>query len=138
MDPNSQTAFLNGSSAWSHSLANVEFYPGTGNYNSPQTYKIENVSGNGQDGVTYIYTDSAGFITHTDTYLNVAYTGGYSAAKRQSVVTHELGHVLGLGHSSSSNCSVDPVMDPFTSHRWDTCQINTPKSDDIDGVNVLY
>ena len=48
----------------------------------------------------------------------------------QAVVTHELGHVLGLGHSDNPNTLM------FT--RGGTAGIRTPKADDRAGIALIY
>ncbi|MCW3817810.1 M10 family metallopeptidase domain-containing protein [Micromonospora sp. DR5-3] len=72
------------------------------------------------------------------TWWNSYYTDGYSSAKRQSVMVHELGHALGLAHSSAGSCTNVPIMQPDTYTRYDVCRLTTPRAGDIDGVNFLY
>ncbi|MER7894449.1 matrixin family metalloprotease [Micromonospora sp. NPDC094482] len=69
-----------------------------------------------------------------DTYA----TDGYTAAKKQSAMVHELGHVLGLAHSGIGPCVSVPVMYPSTDIRYGNCLINTPKADDVNAVNFIY
>ena len=86
-----------------------------------------------------VYSCSGGtWDTTIVTWWNRYYADAYSAAKRQSVMVHELGHAFGLAHSSGSNCLSVPIMQPDTATRWDLCHWNTPQSDDVNGINFLY
>lgn len=62
--------------------------------------------------------------------LNWSLVSGYSAAKRQGVAAHELGHALGLAHNGSSAAI---LMYPY-----DSRTVTTPQSDDKAGVNAIY
>ncbi|MGD0153730.1 MAG: matrixin family metalloprotease [Thermacetogeniaceae bacterium] len=125
----SRACWQNGASAWNNATSRVSF-----SYNS--NYEVylgatndDNIS---WDGITALYA-SGNTITSADCYLNEYYTNGYSSAKRQSVSTHELGHVLGLGHSNGAR-----IMNPYTDSRWDTYGVNTPQTDDLNGINAMY
>lgn len=90
------------------------------------------------DGFTLASCTAGYHIVTAQIAINRFYADGYSVAKRQSPLAHEFGHALGLDHSSALSCSNMPVLQPLTSDRYDTCLINTPRSDDIAGVNALY
>lgn len=88
-----------------------------------------NIYGNtGWDGATQACNGSSPRGA-TLVMLNRYYTDDYSAAKRNGVATHEVGHALGLGHMGDSTS----VMYPNTPGRSQT----SPGSDDIKGVNTL-
>ncbi|XP_059318760.1 metalloendoproteinase 1-MMP [Lycium ferocissimum] len=53
------------------------------------------------------------------------------AVDLESVVTHEIGHVLGLAHSSVKNAVMYPSLSPRTKKR-------DLKLDDVEGVQALY
>lgn len=62
--------------------------------------------------------------------LNWSIVSGYTAAKRNGVAAHELGHAFGLAHTTASTAR---LMCPY-----DTRTVTTPSSDDKAGVNALY
>lgn len=121
------TGWNNARSTWNGSAANVLFYNGSSSYVVRDTYN----SSVGWDGVTYNYGGST--TTSSDIYLNSYYTSGYSDGKVQAVSAHELGHLLGLAHVNGC-----VLMNPYTSTRYDTCGVNYPTSDEVNGVNGLY
>lgn len=124
------SGWLNGAGAWNNSPALI-VYSNNGSslislrdtYNSSVTW----------DGLTqYNYNIFNNFTSSTGT-LNNYYTSGYSTGEIQSVATHELGHVAGLAHSSGC---VIMVGDTYT--RWVSCGIDTPQTDDDNGIDAMY
>jgi hypothetical protein len=88
------------------------------------------------DGIAYLSPCNACTDTYADARLNKFFTDGYGAAKRQSVTEHEMGHVFGLAHTAGQ-----VLMNPSTcgaNSRWCTFSINTPRQDDVDGINAIY
>lgn len=71
-------------------------------------------------------------------WINTYAGDSYSTAKKQSLFTHEIGHALGLAHTSAQSCPNVAIMHPKTSTRYDICRYTTPRPDDIDGIEVLY
>jgi hypothetical protein len=90
------------------------------------------------DGLTQLFpSQTANPYVYASAFLNDFYTNGYGAAKRQSVAEHELGHVFGLAHHNG----VAVLMNGFTcgaNSRWCTFSVNTPKGDDVNGINAIY
>ena len=66
------------------------------------TYEDLTISDTSKSSVTWAgqYSNSSGADTIK---FNSYYMSGYTSSKKQNVTTHELGHALGLAHSTSSN-----------------------------------
>lgn len=123
-----RTGFNNAISAWNSSPANVYLEIGTGALTVQDT---SNCSAS-WDGITYENINVFGYFTYANAYLNSCSTKNYSASTIQGVAAHELGHAIGLGHQNGC-----VLMTPDTSTR-DSCGINTPQQDDVNGINYLY
>ena len=84
-------------------------------------------------GVTYVYSDTPDTqLWDCDVAFNdYAYNWSPGSYDFQSVAAHELGHVLGLGHTNSPGA----VMTPFLSANQ---QIRVLQSDDLAGEAFLY
>jgi predicted Zn-dependent protease len=68
--------------------------------------------------------------------LNAAKTQNLTRAQIQTVAAHELGHVLGLAHETTTCALMNPNPDymTFFCGGW----VNTPQQDDVNGVNAMY
>ena len=98
-----------------------------------------NYGNTGFDGITYRTCSSDGYnVKAPISWLNTYYTDGYSVAKRQSVMVHEVGHALGLDEFSARSCTNVPIMQPDTETRYDACLLTTPQSDDVNGIHAMY
>lgn len=92
----------------------------------------------GWDGITYWSCSGGTFVKGTLVRINRYWTKNYSNHKTRSVISHELGHVVGLDHRTTSNCTGRSVMYPNTPGRFDDCGIFTVQNDDINGTAHLY
>jgi hypothetical protein len=117
--------FIGAVNAWNGSPANVylDFHSGALTLYDPT---VSNVS---WDGLTTWQTNSQGYFANAQVKLNTYYTRNESASEIQGVAAHELGHAMGLAHSSTC-----VLMNPTTPR----CGIDTPQSDDVNGINHLY
>lgn len=68
---------------------------------------------------------------------NRKYTDSYSSSKKTSLMVHELGHAIGMGHGGSPACSGQPIMYFSTYNRYDVCGHIAPQSEDILAANTL-
>lgn len=77
------------------------------------------------------YSEALGYFPYTDGFvlLNSSCTSATCESGMTSVLVHELGHLLGLGHSDTP----DSIMyaNPYTFLRY-------PRTDDIRAVQVMY
>jgi len=72
---------------------------------------------------------------HTgESWINTYYTNSYSVTKRKCVWVHEIGHVMGLNHSSTATA----IMNSVSTSNYAAgigCQL---VADDSQGMNALY
>jgi matrixin len=88
-------------------------------------------------GLTH-WTCDRGRFTSVVSYYNTYYTDGFTFEQRVSLMTHEMGHGLGLSHGSASGGCPVPIMTPNFSDTWGRCHEAWPQAADIEGVVVLY
>ncbi|RLB58378.1 MAG: hypothetical protein DRI90_16825 [Deltaproteobacteria bacterium] len=86
---------------------------------------------------TVSYDTETGEILDTDIELNHAYneytTGDdFVVYDLQSILTHELGHLMGLDHTLDYNATMN------AGYQQGTTELRTPELDDIDGVCAIY
>jgi Matrixin len=125
-----RTGLNNGVGAWRASPANVAPREANG---GALTAQDANNSSVGWDGLTVYGWNSANNFTYAHVYINYYYTQSYPAGAIQGIAVHELGHAFGLAHTNGC-----VIMTPDTSERWFTCHIDTPRADDVNGINALY
>lgn len=122
------TAYSDAISAWNYSPAYIVFTSNPGMVYATDAYN----SGTSLDGWTN-YGSSNNYFTWANTYLNYYYTVNYPPEKIQGIAVHELGHSVGLAHASGC---VIMVASSYT--RWNICGIDTPQTDDDNGIDALY
>lgn len=97
-----------------------------------------NFGNTGWDGETQHLCQNGYAVYGADSYYNYTYTDGYTATGKRQVMSHEIGHALGLDHSGPVDCARMPIMYPDTYHRFTLCGLFKPQANDIEGINVLY
>lgn len=123
-------AFNHGMGAWTSSPANVNWQSTSNSSNSIVGESTYNNSVSWLAQTTLIPCFSCQY-SNAAVQLNDYYTLGYTDAHNQSIAAHELGHVMGLDHHTGRYL-MNPT-DPYALY-----SINTPQTDDVNGVNALY
>jgi hypothetical protein len=70
--------------------------------------------------------------------INEFYANAHPPNKKQALIAHELGHVVGLAHRTTSTCSNRSLMFPTVNGIFDVCGIYTVQPDDAAGTDTLY
>ncbi len=72
------------------------------------------------------------YIYEADIDINISYPFGTASTSydTQSVMTHEIGHLLGLGHSGNASACMYATISPG--------QVKGVHQDDIAGINDIY
>ncbi|MRG29815.1 M57 family metalloprotease [Laceyella tengchongensis] len=83
-------------------------------------------------GLCSVGSSSGSTVYRMDISINTYYTDSYSSQKRKGVITHELGHALGLSHENRLGPGGAVMYDN------DGRTVYSPTQDDINGVNAIY
>ncbi|MEN0066267.1 MAG: matrixin family metalloprotease [Myxococcota bacterium] len=93
-------------------------------------------AGNEALAITTSWADDAGHIVQYDIYINATIpwstTGAKDAFDLQAAITHEVGHVLGIGHSEVAEATM------FAKHEPGDVQRRVLDSDDQEAARYLY
>lgn len=142
-DPLTKTQFENATKAWNKSLPSDFLYKSAFETadNSPGKDGINTVTKNAYGATSFTgehipYTNSSGRVIESDIRINSSHVWANSAQPGkydvQSTLTHELGHALRVGHSSTYADTM------YGSASTNTDYKRTPTSDDYQAANDSY
>lgn len=111
-------------------------------YDNRNVVILRNASNGSAIGTTYSWWDSSQRLLDSDIVLwdggfkfytgSIGCGGVANSAYLEDIATHELGHALGLNHSSASDATMYP------SYSYCSQALRTLASDDINGIKALY
>ena len=130
------TAVLNAGAYWTQTPTPLNIYKGgSSSQFSVDAYDFGNV---GYTGVAeFDLGCRSGHWVNPYANWNTYYTDRYSTTAKTEVMVHEMGHILGLNHAGTSNCSGQPIM-YANDNRYFVCGHVKPQTDDINGMNAIY
>ena len=79
----------------------------------------------------------SGTLTYASVKLNRTYMDGYTPGKRKAIITHELGHVLGLSHNTYTSPRT-LMYAGGSSVYYDEWGISSPQSYDVADLVLIY
>ena len=110
----------------------------TTGYDGRNVVLFRNASNGGALATTYSWWSGSTLLDSDIIFWDGGYrfftgtSGCASGAYIEDIAVHELGHMLGLGHSSTTDASMYP------SYQYCSQQFRTLASDDITGIRALY
>ncbi|MBP1999990.1 putative Zn-dependent protease [Paenibacillus shirakamiensis] len=122
------TEFTNAKNAWHNAYSKITW---TFNDSVTEVSLYDGNYGNTDYNATTRINPSGTTTINASVSMNYYHMSGYSSTKNQAIITHELGHVLGL---NDDNSDVKQIMCQDGYGRTAT----VPGSEDIKGAKALY
>lgn len=134
-----RTAFLTGLQSWSSYSGSTTCWQETTSSDWKVGMYLENNNSVPWDGYADILPSKTYVPTSfVYTHFNQFYMDGYSAAKKKSVTSHEIGHALGIAHPATDGAQVMNSVTCGSTGRWCHYSINAPQTDDKNAINAIY
>ncbi|MHA6531933.1 M57 family metalloprotease [Paenibacillus sp. BAC0078] len=120
-------------SDWNSRQSKIYYSLSDLNASAVNTVGTEYIADQSHYGITHVsYSVSSGLIYTAEVLINIGNSDVVNKSNtRRSAANHELGHALGLDHTTP------PVLSVMNSSR-DRETVYTPQTDDINGVNAIY
>lgn len=81
------------------------------NKESITIYLMEQISPEGYDGFTHLFYDQNGKINKA--FIKIYNADELNNRQLESIIRHELGHALGLGHTNVKNDLMNPIINTY-------------------------
>ena len=127
-------ATLKAAQNWSDTAASVSLHPAS---SAPWVVIATDMGANDVYGYTFV-SCSGGVIRAAVSLYNTHYTDGFSFWQRVSVMTHEMGHGLGLAHARQYPPCPVPIMDANLSETIGLCRQEAPQAEDVTALEKIY
>jgi hypothetical protein len=119
---------------WSNTAASVSLSAAA---SSRWLVLATDMGGNGIYGYTWVSCVD-GVLTAAVSLYNTHYTDDFTFWQRVSVMTHEMGHGLGLPHARSYPPCPVPIMDRNLSETIGLCKLDRPQAEDVRALMAIY
>lgn len=109
-------------------FGSASFFPNEDYYGTACGWHAYGISGPNQYSGTY---------TSATLKLNRSYMDNFTSAKRKAIITHELGHILGLAHNSFTSPQT-LMYEGGSDIYYNSWGISSPTNTDISTLNSIY